>query len=384
MGIWNWKYSKLQRNFGQALAGGAAFSYATPGEVLPGDYAAVPGAVLGGGSGGGDGAGSVLLVGWGLANGGGSGAAVAAAAAAGGGGSGGNTHAVAVIHAPRSIGALCAVASRSGGGGEEGAVLALSTGAGAVACGPLGSHPAGFRAVLLLTAGGSASAPLLGAQVEFVESAVVVSATPALGPLGGGGIAWISGVGLHRAALGASSSSAFGAPCSFGGGVAGLSALVSSGLVACEALPAPPFEGIPAALASVAAPAAPVTPVARAVPLSDSTNAGTYTYLPRASVADLEPDTGTLEGGTRLRVRLDIGGAGGGGAAVCRFGAVVVTASPASLGDDGFDGILCAAPASRPGWVNVAVGGARGAACDSSGTAFTRGAGARFRYHTLD
>jgi len=164
-------------------ADGAAFVYATPGEVLPGHYATVPGAMLSGGGGSGDG--GVLLVGWGLANAGASGVAVAAAAAGGGsGGSGGNKHAVAVIPAPRPFRALCAVASRGGGGDEAGAVPALSTGAGAVACGSLGSHPAGFRAVLLLTAGGSASAPLLGAQVEFIESAVVVSATPALGPLG--------------------------------------------------------------------------------------------------------------------------------------------------------------------------------------------------------
>ena len=204
--------------------------------------------------------------------------------------------------------------------------------------------------------------------------------------MGGGGIAWISGMGLHRAAVGASSSSSFvGSPCSFGGGgVAGaLGALVSSALVACEALPAPPLEA-PAALASVAA-LAPAPPVARAVPLSAHSRgtAVAYTYLPRAAVAELEPDTGTLEGGTTLRVRLDVGGAGGGGAAVCRFGPVVVTASPASLGDDGFDGVACAAPAGRPGWVSVAVGGARGAACDSTGgAAFTRGA--RYRYHTLD
>ena len=109
-------------------------------------------------------------------------------------------------------------------------------------------------------------------------------------------------------------------------------------------------------------------------------NSVSYTYIPEADVSTLEPSTGPVYGGTRLRVRLQGGGDGGVGAGACRFGPIVVSAS---VSDE--DLISCTAPARRPGWTDLAVGSS-GAACDSTGAGFLSGerGGARYRYHALD
>jgi hypothetical protein len=219
--------------------------------------------------------------------------------------------------------------------------------------------------------------------------------------------------------------------CAFGAGVA-VGTLVSSGLVACEAPPTPHLEhssssSSPSLSSSSSSSSFPVSFVAavhtqgahadgtvRAVhlsvlPAAAAAGAGSgpgpgtsypyYYYLPAAGVSTLEPSTGSVHGGTRLRVHLEGGGggsrarSGGLGAAACRFGPIVVSASSLSRGGsgggggEGGGGVLCLAPAGRPGWTDVAVG-SRGAACDSAGAGFAPGAsgGARpkYRYHSLD
>lgn len=186
-------------------------------------------------------------------------------------------------------------------------------------------------------------------------------------------------------------------PCSFGVEVA-VGSFVSSGLLACEAPPAPPLEHSSSATSSSTSSSSPsFIAAARAVPLRVATAGAAgaaaasvaYTYLPEADVSTLEPSTGPVYGGTRLRIRLNGGGDGGGGAVACRFGPIVVSASTFGVGaGEGEDGVQCLAPAGRPGWTDVGVVGARGAACDSTGAGFVNGgpgaARSKYRYHSLD
>ena len=359
---------------------GAGFVYARPGELARGDDASVPSAWTMEAPNNDEA--SVLLVGWGL-----DGVADTSVRS--------SSRAVAVApssHLPPPSMPACVVGNR--------ARPARSVSAGWVTCGAMGSRPAGFHAVPLLVHPEGGGTALVGAQVEFADPPVVSSASPSLGPSGGGGIAWVGGVSLHRA-------SGVGAglgvnPCAFGGtrGAHAVGAFISSGLVACEAPPAPPSdvasasgnerEGVSTAgdVAGVAPRAVALRAAGEAVERRSGergANVVAYTYLPSTDLFSLEPSAGPVHGGTRLRLRVTHSWGGGSGGGACRFGTVVVAAAEGSRGGDGGGGVLCVAPARMPGWTDVAVGGAAGAACDSTGAGFAAGtARARYRYHLLD